>query len=221
MKTSNIIILSFAIVVMALTLLFFIDAKNHEKLRKNDLVIVYQKTAPFKVLVAEKNCKIDIRNGHDFSIGVYGKNNKLDNKTYRIVNDTLYISGTESMAVVCRGVNCFVSNNCEVMALQAYKTDTLHLIANGGNINVNSISTDLIKLQSVQVDATKKGRVNIYGVKAEKLSANISNESSMECRAAISNATVKVQNKSLAGFYSEIPQSLNFKRDSSSKIQIW
>lgn len=221
MKTSNIILLTFSIVVMLITLVFFIDAKNHEKTKSDELFLNSLTVAPFKVVVGEKGSKISVLSDKAFKVGIYGKDKRLQNSDFRIAGDTLYVSCTDKVAVACPSVKTFISNNSDYMILESYKTDSLCLIARGGDMQFAGMGDASEKCAYAQITATQQARVTLQHTAIGRLRADVNEASKLTVSSFVREASVVVNNKSSVAFYGKTPLSVNIKRDTGSIVQVW
>src|ERR1035437_4684303 len=105
MKTSNIIITAFAILIVGVMLFLFADSKKHKEEEKNKISYKEYPLPSFKVIVAEEASDIHIDPSDSTMIKVdYIKDKKTPTKLYEVKNDTLHVDGGLRMFVKCNRI---------------------------------------------------------------------------------------------------------------------
>src|ERR1035437_9189235 len=92
MKTSNIIITAFAILIVGGMLFLFADSKKHKEEEKNNISYKEYPLPSFKVIVAEEASDIHVDRSDSTVMRIeYIKGGKVPAKLYEVINDTLYV----------------------------------------------------------------------------------------------------------------------------------
>ena len=135
MKTSNIIIIAFAILIVGGMLFLFIDSKEHKKKVENNISFKEFPLPAFSVVVAEKGSDLHIDRSDSTIVKVeYFKDKKMPSKIYEVVNDTLHIYGGLRMFVKCKNLTSFIGNKPFWVGVDNFNPDSMTIKMNGGEL---------------------------------------------------------------------------------------
>ena len=223
MKTSNIIITAFAILIVSGMLFLFIDAKDHKKKMENNLTYREFLLSAFKVVVAEKGSDLHIDRSINTIIKVeFAKDKKTPSKLYKVSNDTLYVYGGLKMFVTCKNVTAIIGNKPFWVGVNNFTPDSLTIRMNGGQLafNVYVEKTYKInqKLINLGIIANDSASIEIKNAILRNLTVKSDNaEVNNYCYTKHLNA--KLKNK--ARFYNiNNIETLAIDKDITSHVQI-
>lgn len=221
MKTSNIIIIAFAVFILGSTIFLFADSKNHKNETRSDAVLKSSPLQDFSVVVAEESSDIHLNQATTNSIAVEFLKDKVQNKQmYKLVNDTLYVYGGLRTFVTCKNVKSIILNKAFWVGLNGFKQDSLNLNAKGGRIVFESNDVKM-NIGSMQLNASDSASVEMYyNLRVGDLRVDATDNVNLSFLGVYKSADVKIKNMTQLTFNSA-PLKLKMDRDESSKVNIY
>jgi len=223
MKTSNIIITAFAILIVSSMLFLFIDAKDHKKKMENNFTYKEYPLHSFKVVVAEKGSDLHIDRSESTIIKIeFAKDKKKPSKLYKVSNDTLYVYGGLKMFVTCKNVTAIIGNKPFWVGVNNFAPDSLTIRMNGGQLAFNVYVEKTYKINQKLINL---GIIANDSASIEIKNAILNNLTVRSDNAVVTNfCNIKRLNAKLinkAGFISlDSIESSIIKKDISSQVQI-
>lgn len=221
MKTSNIIIIAFAIFILAGMLILFVDSKQHKKKSAENISIKEFALPPFSVVVAEKGSDLHLNYSDSTFIEVeYLKDKPVPEKLYKVSNDTLYVYGGLRTFVKCKEVKKFVGNNAKWTGINSLMFDSLNVKISGGSLQISNYSEngthkqDAFKHLSIY---TNTGYVSIHDLNLEKLLV-VSDSALIEINSYAKVAHIKLSNNAKVNCFNKLG-TLTVEKDSTSEFR--
>lgn len=204
MKTSNKIIIAFAILIVSSMLTLFIDSKQHKKDILNNIEMKDMQLPLFSVVVAEKGADLHINQADSNMISIeYIKNKEIPAKLYTISGDTLYVYRGLRTFVKCKNLTTVIGNHPQWVGIFNFAPDSITLRTNGGkmvfkNIKVNPKNTN-DNTTSFNVIAKDSAFLEIKSFRTK-------------------NVSVTSDNSEVSIYYS--PQSVRVKQSNNARLKI-
>ena len=223
MKTSNIIITAFAILIVSGMLFLFIDAKDHKKKMENNFTYKEFPLSAFKVVVAEKGSDLHIDRSDSTIIKVeFAIDKKTPSKLYKVSNDTLYVYGGLRMFVKCKNISAIIGNNPFWVGVFNINTDSLTIRMNGGKFvfNIYNVKNRTINqnIFNIGIIANDSARIEIRNAILNNLTLRSDNAVIINyCNTKHLNA--KLKNKARIFNLNHI-ETLIVEKDTTSQVEI-
>ncbi len=221
MKTSNIIIIAFAIFILAGMLILFVDSKQHKKKSAENISLKEFALPAFSVVVAEKGSDLHLNYSDSTFIEVeYLKDKPVPEKIYKISNDTLYVYGGLRTFVKCKEVKTFVGNNAKWTGITSSLFDSLTVKISGGWLQISNNSTketekqDTFKHLSIYANT---GYVNIQNLNLENLSL-VLDSALVDINSYAKFAQIKLSNNAKVNCFNKLG-TLTVEKDSTSEFR--
>jgi len=221
MKTSNIIIIAFAVFILGSTIFLFADSKNHKNETRSDAVLKSSPLQDFSVVVAEDSSDIHLNQATTNSIAVeFLKDKVLKKQMYKLVNDTLYVYGGLRTFVGCKKLKSIIVNKAFWVGLNGFNQDSLNLNAKGGRIVFESNDVKM-NIGSMQLNASDSASVEMYyNLRVGDLRVDATDNVNLSFLGVYKSADVKIKNMTQLTFNSA-PLKLKLDRDESCKVNIY
>lgn len=166
MKTSNIIITAFAILLVGSMLFLFADAVKHTK---DEIAKISFKEYPlpaFKVIVAEYHSDLHVDRSDSTLMSVeYVKGVKTPAKLYEVINDTLHVYSGLRVFIKCKQISQIIGKKHWWINVSNFQPDSLTVNVAGGrfiyNMELNKTVTYTSNAFNVRVIATDSAVVDI------------------------------------------------------------
>ena len=156
MKTSNIIITAFAILIVGGMLFLFADSKKHKEEEKNNISYKEYPLPAFKVIVAEYLSDIHVDRSDSTLMSIeYVKGVKTPAKLYEVINDTLHVYTGLRAFIKCKQISQIIGKKHRWINVSNFEPDSLIVKVTGGRFVYNN-------------DGAKK-----YTINARKYNINI------------------------------------------------
>jgi hypothetical protein len=218
MKTSNIIITAFAILLVGSMFFLFADTVKHAK---DEIAKISFKEYPlakkFKVIVAEKGSDVNIARSGTTSMQIeYIAGKKVPAKMYEVVNDTLFVYGGLRTFVKCDNITTVIGRHQWWFGVYNFSPDLIKLRSAGGTA---TYSNEGIEEKPFDIDLTAcdGASIEIHNVNLRNL--NVTGDKAhvkLDCH--IQNIVGKVKNhSSLTGIQSAL--NITIQRDTTSNLQ--
>ena len=224
MKTSNIIIIGFAIFIISGLLFLFIDAKKHKKEVEKNIAYKEFKLPQFKVVVGEKGSNFQIDKSDSMLIKIeYSKNTTLPKKLYEVINDTLHIYSKLWITVKCKEIRSIIGNKPLWIGINNFVPDSLMIKMIGGKLHYNATYSNENKefnqkIFNLAIIASDSAQIKINKAKLNNLSLKSDNAM------IINNCYVKSVNAILSNkseFLSlDSISNLVIEKDSTCQVRI-
>lgn len=221
MKTSNIIIIAFAVFILGSTIFLFADSKNHKNETRSDAVLKSSPLQDFSVVVAEESSDIHLNQATTNSIAVEFLKDKVQNKQmYKLVNDTLYVYGGLRTFVTCKNVKSIILNKAFWVGVNGFNQDSLNINVNGGRIVFESNDVKM-NIGSMQLNVSDTASVEMYyNLRVGDLRVDATDNVNLSFLGVYKSADVKIKNMTQLTFNSA-PLKLKMDRDESCKVNIY
>jgi hypothetical protein len=218
MKTSNIIITAFAILLVGSMFFLFADTVKHTKDEIDKISFKeYPLAKKFKVIVAEKGSDVNIVRSDITSMQIeYIAGKKVPAKMYEVVNDTLFVYGGLRTFVKCDNITTVIGRHQWWFGVYNFSPDLIKLRSAGGTA---TYSNEGIKEKpfDIDLDACDSASIEIHNVNLRNL--NITSDNAhvkLDCH--IQNIVGKVKNhSSLTGIQSAL--NITIQRDTTGNLQ--
>ncbi|HJV78572.1 MAG TPA: hypothetical protein VJ602_09325 [Paludibacter sp.] len=139
MKTSNIIITAFAILITGAVFFLFADSKRHVEEEKNKISYKEFPLSAFKVIVAEYHSDIHVDRSDSTSMKIeYVKGVKAPAKLYEVINDTLHVYGGLRAFVKCKQISQIIGKNHWWINVSNFEPDSLTIKVTRGRFLYNN-----------------------------------------------------------------------------------
>ena len=139
MKTSNIIITAFAILIVGAVFFLFADSKKHKEEEKNMISYKEYILPSFKVIVAEVGSDIHVDRSDSNVMRIeYVKGIKTPRKLYEVTHDTLRVYCGLRMFIKCKQISQIVGKNHLWINVSHFEPDSLTVKLNGGRFIYNN-----------------------------------------------------------------------------------
>ena len=139
MKTSNIIITAFAILIVGGMLFLFADSKKHKDEEKNKISYKEYPLPSFKVIVAEEASDIHVDRSDSNVMRVeYVKGIKIPAKLYEVTHDTLHVYNGFRMFIKCKQISQIVGKNHLWINVSHFEPDSLTVKVTRGRFVYNN-----------------------------------------------------------------------------------
>ncbi|HZK68287.1 MAG TPA: hypothetical protein VFC36_01690 [Paludibacter sp.] len=166
MKTSNIIITAFAILIVGGMLFLFADSKKHKEEEKNNISYKEYPLPAFKVIVAEYLSDIHVDRSDSNVMRVeYWKGVKTPAKLYEVINDTLHIYNGLRAFIKCKQISQIIGKKHRWIGVSNFEPDSLTVKVTGGrfvyNMGQDKTFTFTSNAFNVRVIATDSAVVDI------------------------------------------------------------
>ena len=224
MKTSNIIIIAFAVFILGSTIFLFADSKNHKNHKNETRTDAVLKSSPlqdFSVVVAEESSDIHLNQATTNSIAVeFLKDKTVKKQMYKLQNDTLYVYGGLRTFVDCKNVKSIIVNKAFWVGLNGFNQDSLNLNAKGGRIVFESNDVKM-NIGSMQLNVSDTESVEMYNnVAVDDMFVNATDKANLSFLGVYKSADVKIKNMTQLTF-NNAPLKLKLDRDESCKVNIY
>ena len=218
MKTSNIIITAFTILLVGSMFFLFAGTVKHAK---DEIAKISFKEYPlakkFKVIVAEKGSDVNIARSGTTSMQIeYIAGKKVPAKMYEVVNDTLFVYGGLRTFVKCDNITTVIGRYQWWFGVYNFSPDLIKLRSAGGTA---TYSNEGIEEKPFDIDlaACDGASIEIHNVNLRNL--NVTGDKAhvkLDCH--IQNIVGKVKNhSSLTGIQSAL--NITIQRDTTSNLQ--
>lgn len=139
MKTSNIIITAFAILITGAIFFLYADAKRHVEEEKNKISYKEYLLPSFKVIVAEASSDIHVDRSDSNVMRVeYWKGVKTPAKLYEVINDTLHVYNGLRVFIKCKQISQIVGKNHWWINVSNFEPDSLNVKLTRGRFVYNN-----------------------------------------------------------------------------------
>jgi hypothetical protein len=216
MKTSNIIITAFAILLVGSMLFLFADTIKHTK---DEIAKISFKEYPlsgFKVIVAEKGSDVNIVRSDTTSMRIeYITGKKVPAKMYEVINDTLFVYGGLRTFVKCDNITTVIGRHQWWFGVYKFTPELIKLRMTGGTA---TYSNEGIEGKPFDIDlaACDSASIEIHNVNLRNLNVTADN-AHVKLNCHIQNIVGKVKNhSSLTGIQSA--QNITVQRDTTSNF---
>jgi hypothetical protein len=218
MKTSNIIITAFAILLVGSMFFLFADTVKHTKDEIDKISFKeYPLAKKFKVIVAEKGSDVNIVRSGTTSMRIeYITGKKVPAKMYEVINDTLFVYGGLRTFVKCDNITTVIGRHQWWFGVYEFAPELIKLRMTGGTA---TYSNEGIKEKPFDIDlaACDSASIEIHNVNLRNL--NITSDNAhvkLDCH--IQNIVGKVKNhSSLTGIQSAL--NITIQRDTTGNLQ--
>ena len=218
MKTSNIIITAFAILLVGSMLFLFADAVKHTK---DEIAKISFKEYPlaknFKVIVAEKGSDVNIVRSDTTSMRIeYITGKKVPAKMYEVINDTLFVYGGLRSFVKCYNITTVIGRHQWWFGVFNFSPEQIKLRMTGGTA---TYSNEGIKDKPFDIDlvVSDSASIEIKNVNLKNLNV-IADNGHVNLNCQIQKVTGKIiKFSSLLGF--ESAQNITLQRDITSSFR--
>lgn len=177
MKTSNIIITAFAVVVVASILTLFVAAKIHDK-EISRISSKERETAllgSFSVLVAEEGADIHIIQSEEQKIEIEQVVDKtMPTLKYQIMNDTLFVYGGCRAYVYCDGLTEIKGNNSFWLGVANYSCPKLKIDMSGGDLQFN-YNNQPVEFDHIDLHARNNSNISFFHLEIRNLNIRAEN----------------------------------------------
>jgi hypothetical protein len=216
MKTSNIIITAFAILLVGSMFFLFADAVKHTKEEIAKISFKEYPLPSFKVIVAEKGSDVNIVRSDTTSMRIeYITGKKVPAKMYEVINDTLFVYGGLRTFVKCDNITTVIGRHQWWFGVYEFAPELIKLCMTGGTA---TYSNEGIKEKPFDIDlaACDSASIEIHNVNMRNLNVTADNAHvKLDCH--IQNIVGKVKNYSnLTGIQSA--QNITVQRDTTSNF---
>jgi hypothetical protein len=216
MKTSNIIITAFAILIVSGTLFLFADAKKHKEEEKNKISYKELPLSAFKVIVAEYHSVIHVDRSDSTLIKIeYVKGVKVPAKLYEVINDTLHVYSGLRAFVKCKNIKTVIGNNHFWLGVNKFSPDSITFRVRGGKTYFDNGGIEE-KPFNIGVIALDSAVFNISNVNANRIFVN-SDNAIIDLHCKIHSITAQIKNGSKLNGLSA-SQNIRVNRDSTSSF---
>jgi len=206
MKTSNYILIALFVFVTASLLVLFISAQGHEN--GEGRLNFTQKEYPLdniNVIVAEPGVFINVLTSEKNYIKVsYPKDENEPENTYRVCNDTLFVS--KEMEFHKEEV---------ILTVTVYVSHLSSLVANNANIHVNDSSSDKLEINA------KQAYVQFHNSSIEKITLQADHSEISMYSTKVNAIFGKLENKSTLRGGSESIQKIDVEKDQNSRFYLY
>lgn len=217
MKTSNIIITAFAILLVGSMLFLFADAIKHTK---DEIAKISFKEHPlpsFKVIVAEKGSDVNIVRSDTTSMRIeYIKGGKVPAKLYEVINDTLFVYGGLRTFVKCDNITTVIGRHQWWFGVYNFSPELIKLRSTGGTA---TYSNEGIEEKPFDIDlaVSDSASIEIKNVNLKSLNV-IADNGHVNLNCHIRNIAGEIKNhSSLLG--AESAQNITLQRDTTSSFR--
>lgn len=139
MKTSNIIITAFAILIVGAVFFLFADSKTHKEEEKNKISYKEYVLPSFKVIVAEEASDIHVDRSDSNVMRVeYVKGIKIPRKLYEVTNDTLHVYCGLRAFIKCKQISQIIGKKHLWINVSNFEPDSLMVKVTRGRFVYNS-----------------------------------------------------------------------------------
>ena len=139
MKTSNIIITAFAILIVGGMLFLFADSIKHKDEEKNKISYKEYPLPSFKVIVAEEASDIHVDRSDSNVMRVeYWKGVKTPAKLYEVINDTLHVYSGLRAFIKCKQISQIIGKKHWWINVSHFEPDSLIVKITGGRFIYNN-----------------------------------------------------------------------------------
>lgn len=180
MKTSNIIISAFAILIVGGMLFLFADSKKHKDEEKNKISYKEYPLPAFKVIVAEYHSDIHVDRSDSTLMSIeYVKGVKTPAKLYEVINDTLHVYSGLRAFIKCKQISQIIGKKHWWINVSHFEPDSLTVNVTGGRFIYDSDkekrSTKNEKIVNISITANDSARVDLYNSKLRNLTIKSNN----------------------------------------------
>jgi len=218
MKTSNIIITAFAILLVGSMFFLFADTVKHTK---DEIAKISFKEYPlaknFKVIVAEKGSDVNIVRSGTTSMRIeYITGKKVPAKMYEVINDTLFVYGGLRTFVKCDNITTVIGKHQWWFGVYEFAPKSIKLRMTGGTATYSNEGLEE-KPFDIDLAACDSASIEIHNVNLRNLNVTGDNAHvKLDCH--IQNIVGKVKNhSSLTGIESAL--NITIQRDTTSNLQ--
>lgn len=218
MKTSNIIIIAFAILLVGSIPLLYADAVKHTK---NEIAKISYKEYPlsnnFKVIVAEKGSDVNIVRSDTTSMRIeYITGKKVPAKLYEVINDTLHVYSGLRTFVKCDNITTVIGRHQWWFGVYNFSPESIKLRSTGGTATYNNAGIEE-KPFSIDLAVSDSASIEIHNVNLKNLNVTADNAHvNLNCH--IRNIAGEIKNhSSILG--AESAQNITLQRDTTSSFR--
>jgi len=217
MKTSNIIITAFAILLVGSMFFLFADTVKHTK---DEIAKISFKEYPisksFKVIVAEKGSDVNIVRSGTTSMRIeYITGKKVPAKMYEVINDTLFVYGGLRTFVKCDNITTVIGKHQWWFGVYEFAPELIKLRMTGGT---GTYSNEGIEAKPFDIDltVTDSASIEIKNVNLRNLNLTVDRATvNLDCH--IKNIAGNIKGHStLHGIQSA--QNITLQRDTTSSF---
>jgi len=217
MKTSNIIITAFAILLVGSMFFLFADTVKHTK---DEIAKISFKEYPlsnnFKVIVAEKGSDVNIVRSDTTSMRIeYITGKKVPAKLYEVINDTLHVYGGLRTFVKCDNITTVIGKHQWWFGVYNFAPESMKLRLTGGTA---TYSNEGVKEKPFDIDlaVSDSATIEIKNVNLRNLIVAI-DKAHVNLNCYVRNISGKVQNHGgMTGIQSA--RNIVVQRDSTSNF---
>ena len=227
MKTSNYILISFAVFLLGLTFLLFLSSKHHTwEVVKEDLVLHEEYLDSYSVVVVRNHSSVQIDSDDENRIVRYTKSTDTFNEGagYTVRNDTLFINKVEKYIVrphlYCSSLESLVVRDYSSVNMSFSDMDSIEVSVLTGNFH-GFAENENDKLDYVKFSAFNNSNVNLTNVSIDYLSLNVDG-----CKMNINRTTMKKLKGSLKNGaelygYKTSLSKIDLETDMSSRYSLY
>ena len=217
MKTSNISITAFAILLVGSMFFLFADAVKHTRNETYTCTYIEHPIPSFKVIVAEKGSDVNIVRSDTTSMRIeYITGKKVPAKMYEVINDTLFVYGGLRTFVKCDNITTVIGRHQWWFGVYNFSPDLIKLRSAGGTATYSNEGLEE-KPFDIDLAACDSASIEIHNVNLRNLNVTGDNAHvKLDCH--IQNIVGKVKNhSSLTGIQSAL--NITIQRDTTSNLQ--
>lgn len=239
MKTLNIIITAFVVIVIASILTLFVAVKIHDK-EISKISSKDRETAlleSFLVLVAEEGADIHIIQSDEQKIEIEQVVDKtMPPLKYEIKNDTLFVYGGYRAFVYCDGLTEIKGNNSFWIGVANYSCPKLKIDMSGGDLQFN-YNNQPVEFDSIDLYARNNSNISFFhldvknfNIKAEtsRISINGKVDSlhssqigvDLKVYAIVKHYKGTLEKSSSINFVNHSPEESSVKRDENCTVRM-
>lgn len=180
MKTSNIIITAFAILILGGMLFLFADSKKHKEEEKKNISYKEYPLPAFKVIVAEYHSDIHVDQSDSTLMRIeYLKGVKTPAKLYEVINDTLHVYRGLRAFIKCKQISHIIGKKHWWINVSNFEPDSLTVNVTQGRFVYNSDRDKKYTINkeyyNVSIIANDSARVDLYNSKLGNLTIKSNN----------------------------------------------
>ena len=217
MKTSNIIITAFAILLVGSMFFLFADTVKHTK---NEIAKISFKEYPlptnFKVIVAEKGSDVNIVRSDTTSMRIeYITGKKVPAKLYEVINDTLHVYSGLRTFVKCDNITTVIGKHQWWFGVYKFSPELIKLRLTGGTATYSNLGIEE-KPFDIDLAVSDSASIEVRNVNLKNLNVTVDRATvNLDCH--IKNIVGNIKGHStLHGIQSA--QNITLQRDSTSSF---
>ncbi len=224
MKTSNIIATIYLTLVFSGVLALYVAARDHDITGdENHKKIVLP---AFSVIVGNPGSEFSIEECDTISVTLsWSKNQKMSPMPCVVRNDTLFMTGRQSMfkhsfEIRCNKVHTIIAGAKSIINVRNFNPKSLTLLANGGEINFwrgrNYWYDGTRVIGQLSVVAKDSGFVDLGNIKVQCLKVDISRSKLESSSIKTKSIDATIRNNSKIDFHYSIVDNMQVSTDSTS-----